>query len=86
MSSANSGPDNSNGSQPDEWVLSLRMPKDRADLIKAMAAVNGKSITKEILAAIEAHIEAARQDTEFQERLQASLTRNQAILERLSNG
>ena len=41
-------------------------------------------VNEEIRRAIAAHIEARRQDAEFQKRLQDSIDRNKEILERLA--
>lgn len=62
----------------------LRMPAEQAEALEAIAGVDEVSINEEIRRAIDAHIEARRQDIEFQERLQASIERNREILERLA--
>lgn len=62
----------------------LRLPEDQAEALQAIADVDGRSVNEEIQLAIEAHIEARRKDEAFRRRLQASIKRNQEILERLS--
>lgn len=62
----------------------LRLPPEQAEAIQAIADVDGLSVNEEIHQAIEAHIEARRKDEAFRQRLQASIKRNQEILERLS--
>lgn len=62
----------------------LRLPVEQAEALEAIAGVDEISINEEIRRAIEAHIEARRQDADFRARLQASITRNREILERLA--
>jgi hypothetical protein len=62
----------------------LRLPPDQADALAAIADIDEVSVNEEIRQAIEAHIEARRQDADFQRRLEARRERNKEILERLS--
>ncbi len=62
----------------------LRLPVEQADALEAMAGVDNISINEEIRLAVEAHIETRRKDADFKRRLEASIERNRAILERLS--
>ena len=62
----------------------LRLTVEEAEALEAIAGVDEVSINEEIRRAIAAHIEARRRDSAFQERLQASMTRNKEILERLA--
>jgi len=62
----------------------LRLTIEEAEALEAMAGVDELSINEEIRRAIAAHIEARRQDADFQNRLQASIERNKEILERLA--
>ena len=62
----------------------LRLPVEQAEALEAIAGVDDVSINEEIRQAIDAHIEARRQDVEFRRRLEASIERNQEILERLA--
>lgn len=62
----------------------VRLPADQAEALEAMAAIDEVSANEEIRRAISAHIEARRADTDFQQRLQASVERNREILERLA--
>jgi hypothetical protein len=62
----------------------VRLPADQADALEAIADIDQVSTNEEIRRAIDAHIEARRQDVDFQRRLQASIERNRAILERLA--
>jgi len=47
--------------------------------------VDGVSVTEAIREAIDQHIAARAADTDFRERLKASIVRNQRILDRLAN-
>jgi hypothetical protein len=62
----------------------LRLPAEQADALAAIADIDEVSVNEEIRQAIAAHIEARRQDADFQRRLEASIERNKEILERLS--
>jgi hypothetical protein len=62
----------------------LRLPVEQAEALEAIAAVDKVSINEEIRQAIAAHIEERRSDTDFRRRLDASIKRNQEILERLA--
>ena len=62
----------------------LRLPVEQAEALEAIAGVDEISINEEIRQAVEAHIEARRQDADFRARLQASIARNREILERLA--
>ena len=62
----------------------LRLPVELAEALEAIAGVDEISINEEIRQAVEAHIEARRQDADFRARLQASIARNREILERLA--
>ena len=62
----------------------LRLAVDQADVLEAIAGVDGVSVNEEIQQAIAAHIESRRSDAEFRRRLQASIERNKQIFERLS--
>ncbi len=62
----------------------LRLTSSESDALEAIADVDGVSINEEIRRAIATHIEARRQDADFQGRLKASMERNREVLERLS--
>jgi len=62
----------------------LRLPIDQAQELEAIAGIDEVSVNEEIRRAIEAHIEARRQDADFRKRLQDSIDRNKEILERLA--
>lgn len=62
----------------------LRLPVEQAEELEAIAGIDDVSINEEIRLAIDAHIEARRQDADFRRRLEASIERNREILERLA--
>jgi hypothetical protein len=65
-------------------AMTLRLPDEQARELEVVATADGVSVTDAIRAAIEAHIEARRQDDEFQRRLQRNLEEQRAVLERLA--
>lgn len=62
----------------------LRLSAEEAEALEAIAGIDEVSINEEIRQAISAHIQARRQDADFQRRLKASIERNKEILERLA--
>lgn len=62
----------------------LRLTVEEAETLEAIAGVDDVSVNEEIRRAITAHIEARRRDADFRKRLEASIERNQEILERLA--
>jgi len=63
----------------------LRLSQEQAETLEAVAQTDGVPVAQAVRSAIAAHIEQRRQDKDFQQRLRASLQRNQRILERLAN-
>lgn len=61
----------------------VRLSAEQADALDAMALVDGISTNEELRRAIARHIDARRDDTEFQRRLRASIDRSRSIMERL---
>ena len=62
----------------------LRLSAEEAEALEAIAGIDEISINEEIRQAIAAHIEARRQDADFQRRLKASIERNKEIIDRLA--
>lgn len=62
----------------------LRLTVEEAEILEAIAGVDDVSVNEEIRRAITTHIEARRRDADFRKRLEASIERNQEILERLA--
>jgi hypothetical protein len=65
-------------------AMTVRLSEEQAAELEAVAQVDGVPVSEEIRDAIDAHIEARRQDGEFQRRLRASISRNQKILDKLA--
>lgn len=64
--------------------MTLRLSDEQAELLEAMARVDGTPVSEAIRAAIDERIEARRKDTEFQTRLRRIMEQNQKALERLA--
>jgi hypothetical protein len=65
-------------------AMTVRLTEDQAAELEAVAQVDGVPVSEEIRDAIDSHIEARRQDKEFQRRLRESIARNQEILDKLA--
>lgn len=65
-------------------AMTIRLPEEQAEALEAMARVDGVAVSEEIRRAIDARLEARTKDRAFQQRLRASLERNQALLEKLA--
>jgi hypothetical protein len=61
----------------------LRLPMDQDEALQELAQIDGVSVTDAIRAAIDRWLEERPSDPEFQSRLDESIERNQAQLERL---
>jgi len=68
----------------DTKTLTLRLDSERADAVATIAQANETSVSETLREAIDNLIDRARDDQDFQARLQASIERNQQVLERLS--
>lgn len=64
--------------------MTVRVSEEQAAELEAVANVEGAPVSEEIRRAIASHIEAKKKDKAFQDRLRASLQRNQAILKKLA--
>ena len=64
--------------------MTLRLSDEQAELLEAMARVDGTPVSEAIRAAIDERIEARREDVEFQARLKRIMEQNQKALERLA--
>ena len=64
--------------------FTVRLDDEQAEELEAIAEVDGVSVAEEIRQAIGERIAERRKDTEFQQRLRASIAANQKILERLA--
>jgi hypothetical protein len=63
-------------------AMTVRLTAEQAGELEAVAQIEGAPVSEEIRKAIAAHIEAKKNDAQFQERLRKSLERNQAILKK----
>ncbi len=71
-------------SADDLKAMTLRLQRDQAAALTAVAAADGVSVSDAVRAAIDAHIGARRADSAFQERLRRNLEEQREILERLA--
>jgi hypothetical protein len=69
----------------DGKVMTLRISQEQAEALEAVAHADGIPLSEAVRTAIDEHIEQRRNDKAFQDRLRASLERNQRILEKLAN-
>jgi Family of unknown function (DUF6290) len=69
----------------DGKVMTLRLSQEQAEALEAVAQADGIPLSEAVRTAIDGHIEQRRNDKAFQDRLRASLDRNQRILEKLAN-
>lgn len=65
-------------------AMTLRLPAEQAKDLETVAQVDQVAISDAVRTAIETHIEARRNDAEFQERLRRMLEEQRDILERLA--
>jgi len=68
----------------DTKAMTLRLPAKQAKELETVAQIDQVPVAEAVRTAIEAHIEARRQDKEFRERLQRTLEEQRDILERLA--
>lgn len=70
---------------PDETkAMTLRLPGQQARELETVAQIDHVPVAEAVRSAIEAHIEARRQDPEFRDRLRKTLEEQKDILERLA--
>jgi hypothetical protein len=65
-------------------AMTLRLIEAKAKELETVARIDGMSVSEAVRSAIDAHIEARRQDHAFQERLQRALAEERETLERLA--
>jgi hypothetical protein len=68
----------------DKKTMSLRLDRDLATELEAVARIDGQSIADTVRTAVEHHIEARRKDEEFRERLRRNAEEQRDILDRLA--
>lgn len=64
--------------------MTLRLPDDQAKELEAVARVDEMTVSDAVRTAIGEHIEARRNDREFQARIRRILDEERAVLERLA--
>lgn len=69
----------------DRKAMTLRLSQEQAEALEAVAQADGVPVAEAVRVAIDEHIERRRKDRAFQDRLQASMERNQRILEKLAD-
>jgi len=68
----------------DTKAMTVRLARDQAEELEAVAEIEDRPISEVIRAAIDEHIAARRKDASFQRRLRDKLERNRRILDRLA--
>lgn len=68
----------------DTHVMSLRLPPELADEIRAVARADGVSISETMRAAMYRYVTARRSEEDFKERLRKRLEEDRQMLERLA--
>jgi predicted DNA-binding protein len=64
--------------------MTLRLDDERAAMLEMVARAEDKTMTDAVRDAIDAHIEARRNDSEFMERLRLRHEQERALYERLA--
>jgi predicted DNA-binding protein len=77
-------PDTKMAGESDVKAMTLRLPREKAAQLEAVAAADGMSVSDAVRVAIDAHVDARRADSAFQERLRRNLEEQREILERLA--
>jgi len=66
--------------------MTLRLDKDLAERVQAVAEVEGASVSEVIRDAIAAHVEQRRKDPVFQKLLEENISRHARLLKMLAEG
>ncbi len=69
---------------PNTKVTTIRQPANQADELEFVARVDGVPVSEAIRDAINAHIQARRDDPAFQQRLRERIEADRDILKRLA--
>ena len=64
--------------------MTLRLDDERAAMLEMVARADDESVTDAVRAAIDAHIEARRRDTDFMDRLRRRHEQERELYERLA--
>ena len=65
-------------------TTTIRQDADQAAALEAVARVDGVAVSEAVRTAIAQHIDARRNDPEFQERLRRILEEERVVLEKLA--
>jgi predicted DNA-binding protein len=65
-------------------AMSLRLPKEQAAELAAIARADDMPVSKVVREAIDSHIAARRADKDFQKRLKRRMEEDREVLERLA--
>lgn len=65
--------------------MTLRLDDETAAMLELVARADDQTVTETVRNAIDAHIEARRNDTEFKERLRRRHEEERALYKRLSS-
>jgi predicted DNA-binding protein len=66
-------------------AMTLRLAEEQHQALQSMAEVQGQPASELVRTAIDEMIDRARNDAEFQKRVEAAMERHQKLLERLAN-
>jgi predicted DNA-binding protein len=66
-------------------AMTLRLPEEQHETLLSMAEVQGEPASQLVRKAIDEMIDRARNDAEFQKRVEAAMERHQKLLEKLAN-
>jgi predicted DNA-binding protein len=70
----------------DTKAMTLRLSRDQAEELEAVALVEDRPVAEIVREAIASHIDKRRTDPRFQKKLKESLERNRRVLQRLKRG
>jgi predicted DNA-binding protein len=65
-------------------AFTMRLPEEKAAELEAVARADGVPVSEAVREAIDHHIDARRQDKDFQARLTKLIEDNQHVLDRLA--
>jgi predicted DNA-binding protein len=66
-------------------AMTLRLETEQRETLQTIAEVEGRPVSDVVRTAIDEMIERARNDAEFQKRVEAAMKRHQKLLEKLAN-
>jgi predicted transcriptional regulator len=66
-------------------AMTLRLQTEQHETLQTIAEVEGRPVSDVVRTAIDELIDRARNDAEFQKRVEAAMKRHQKLLEKLAN-